>query len=384
MCKLWLLKVNQFFHLHLSIKVLMRHILLSAFIAFSLQSYAQPSRKTENVILITLDGMRWQDVFGGADSSLMKQQDKLKDPKVREKFWRTDLLERRKALFPFLWTTVADKGQIFGNRILGNKVNVTNTMWFSYPGYNEILTGFADDARISSNDKVYNENETVLEYINYQPAFSGKVAAFTSWDVFSYIINDKRSGVFVSAGEMKAERGPLTERELLLNQMMVVTPNMLEGVRLDAFTFYFGLEYMRKNKPRVMYFSFDETDDFAHEGEYAAYLNSARNTDGFLSELYNYLQSDPTYKGKTTMIITTDHGRGGGPVDWRSHGSKVTGADQIWMAIIGPDTPALGEAKTEGQRYQNQIAQTMAALLGLKYESKNATGKVLDGVLISK
>ena len=359
----------------------MRPILLSALIILSFHAFAQPPHKTENVILITFDGMRWQDVFGGADSSLMKQQDKLKDPKVREKFWRTDLSERRKALFPFLWTTVAEKGQIFGNRRLGNKVNVTNQMWFSYPGYNEILTGFADDARISSNDKIYNENETVLEFINYQPAFAGKVAAFTSWDVFPFIINDKRSGVFVSAGEMKAERSPLTEREQLLNQMMAVTPNMLEGVRLDAFTFYFGMEYLKKNKPRVMYFSFDETDDFAHEGEYAAYLNSAHNTDGFLAELYNYLQSDPTYKDKTTLIITTDHGRGGGPVDWRSHGSKVNGADQIWIAVIGPDTPALGEWKSEGQQYQNQVAQTIAALLRLKYESKNATGKVLDGVL---
>jgi predicted AlkP superfamily pyrophosphatase or phosphodiesterase len=272
------------------------------------------------------------------------------------------------------------QGQLLGNRRLDSKVNVTNRMWFSYPGYNEILSGFADDARVTSNDKIYNENETVLEFINHQPAFAGKVAAFTSWDVFPYIINDKRSGVYVSGGEVPASKLPLTDRESLLNQMMPVIPNMLPDVRLDAFTFYYGMEYLKKYKPRVMYFAFDETDDFSHHGEYAAYLNSAHHADGYLSELYTYLQSDPEYKDKTTLIITTDHGRGNGADDWKSHGEQINGADQIWMAILGPDTPALGEVKNT-QHYQNQIAQTMAALLGLRYESKNATGKILDGVM---
>ncbi len=358
----------------------MRYILVFTLLALSICVKAQVSRKTENVILVTLDGVRWQEIFGGADTSLMKFQKELKDPKVREKYWRTDVSERRKALLPFLWTTVATQGQLLGNRRLDSKVNVTNRMWFSYPGYNEILSGFADDVRITSNDKIYNENETVLEFINRHPAFAGKVAAFTSWDVFPYIINDKRSGIYVSAAEMPASIAPLTERERLLNQMMPVTPNMLAEVRLDAFTFYYGMEYLKKFKPRVMYFSFDETDDFSHDGEYAAYLNSAHHTDGFLSELYAYIQSDPTYKDKTTLIVTTDHGRGNGGDDWKSHGIRINGADQIWMAILGPDTPALGEVKGT-QHYQNQIAQTVAALLGLHYESKNATGKILDGVL---
>ena len=71
---------------------------------------------------------------------------------------------------------------------------------------------------------------------------------------------------------------------------MMRIPNPLGDVRLDAFTFYYGLEYMKKNKPRVMYFAFDETDDFAHAGEYAAYLNSAHNTDRLIEELWNFIQ----------------------------------------------------------------------------------------------
>lgn len=333
------------------------------------------AQSSEHVILVTFDGLRWQDVFRGADTSLMKQQKALKDAHVKEKYWRADLAERRKALLPFLWTTVARQGQLHGNRDLGSQANVTNTMWFSYPGYQEILAGFADDARITSNDKMYNPNVTALEYIHQQPGFQGKVAAFTSWDVFPFIINDKRSGIFVSGGEVPAS-GSLTENEKLINRLMASTPNMIPEVRLDAFTFYYGLEYLKKNKPRVLYFSFDETDDFAHSGEYAAYLNSAHKTDQFLAELWDYLQSDPVYKGKTSLIITTDHGRGPGAEDWKSHGAKVNGADEIWIALLGPTVAPTGESR-EGQRYQNQVAATVAECVGLRYTVDGKAGTSL-------
>jgi len=339
------------------------------------------SLKTENIILITLDGMRWQEVFNGGDSSFMRQQKYLKDGKIKQKFWRDDLNERRKSLLPFFWSTLATKGQLYGNRDLGCKVNVSNNQWFSYPGYSEILTGQADNERIHSNDKIYNPNTNVLEFINSQKEFSGKVAAFSSWDVFPYIINDKRSGVMVSGGLVEAKGNNLSEREKTMNQIMMRIPNPLGDVRLDAFTFYYGLEYMKKNRPRVMYFAFDETDDFAHAGEYAAYLNSAHNTDRFIEELWNFIQSDPAYKNKTTMILTCDHGRGTNDEDWKHHGIKINAADQIWMGVIGPDTPGKGEVKGECQYYQNQVAQTMAAFLGLQFKSDKAVGDAMFTML---
>lgn len=250
-----------------------RLLSLSIALFISISLFGQSKQKTQNVVLVTLDGFRWQEVFNGADSSFMRQQQHLKDPKLKEKFWRDNLADRRKALLPFIWNTIAVKGQLYGNRTAGCKVNVTNNQWFSYPGYNEILTGSADNERINSNDKLYNPNTNVLEFINAQPSFNGKVAAFTSWDVFPYIINDKRNSIFVSAGLMEAKGDKLSTVELTLNKLMKTIPNPLGDVRLDAFTFYFGLEYMKRVKPRVMYFAFDETDDFAHAGEYAAYLN---------------------------------------------------------------------------------------------------------------
>ncbi len=357
--------------------------LLLLFVFYASFADAQFGHKTENVVLITLDGYRWQEFFQGADLPLMDQQKNLKDPNVKEKFWRDDVHERRRALAPFIWSTFAENGQLYGNRLVGCKVNVTNNQWFSYPGYNEILTGKADDKRIHSNEKIYNPNLNVLEFINRQAGLEGKVAAFTSWDVFPYIINDKRSGVYVSSGANCIAGDNLNDREKGLNQLINCIPNPLGDIRLDAFTFYFGLEYMKKNKPRVMYFAFDETDDFAHAGEYAAYLNAAHYTDRFIGELWQYLQNDSFYRDKTTLIVTVDHGRGTNQEDWKLHGKKIPQADQIWMAVMGPDTEALGEVTGDHQLYQNQIAKTLAAFLGLQYPDPDC-GATVDQMMAGR
>jgi hypothetical protein len=360
-----------------------KKLLLILMLVTALDVSAQ-TLKTENVILVTLDGFRWQELFNGAEKELMDQQTYLKDPDLRKKFWRETPDERRKVLLPFFWNTIAKEGQLYGNRALGCKVDVSNKMLFSYPGYNEILTGIADDRNVNSNDKKYNPNVNVLEFINSDPRFTGRVAAFSSWDVFPYIINDKRSKVYVSTGVRPVEGENLTERERMMNDIITNLPNPLNDVRLDAFTFYYALEYMKKHKPRVLYLAFDETDDFAHAGEYAAYLNSAHYTDKFIAQLWDYVQHDEHYKGKTTIIISVDHGRGTTAESWKHHGQKIPEASQIWFAVLGPDSLPMGEVKGECQYYQNQIAQTLASFLGMSFNANPGIGLAIPTVLARK
>lgn len=349
--------------------------LLFSIIASS--TYAQ--NKTENVFIITLDGFRWQELYSGADKNLIGDKDYVENTnELSALFWRETPYERRETLMPFFWNVIAKEGQLLGNRVLGSKVNCTNSMWFSYPGYNEILTGIADDARIKSNDKIPNPNETILEFVNKQPSFEGKVAAFGSWDVFPYIINEERSGISVNAGFEKSTDKPLSDREVFLNRLQDEIPSPWGGVRLDAFTHHFALEYMKKHAPKLLYIAYGETDDFAHDGKYDHYLKSAKQTDQFIKEIWEYIQSTPQYKDKTTLIITTDHGRGTEPKNkWKGHGSSISNAGEIWMAAIGPDTPARGEVKS-GQYYQNQVAATVAKLLGLDYKLEGAGKSVKD------
>lgn len=339
------------------------------------------AQKTENVVLITFDGLRWQELFAGADSLLVDDTGYVDNPDALTKeFWHADPLKRREILMPFFWSTLAKQGQLYGNRKYDNKVDCSNSMWFSYPGYNEILTGFADNERINSNDKINNPNVTVLEYLNQQPAYKGKVAAFGSWDVFPFIINAERSGIPVNAGFAKAQNNS-NEREQLLNLLQDQIRGPWGSVRFDAFTHHYAMEELKKNKPKVLFVSFGETDDYAHGGRYDQYLISARQTDAYIAELWNYLQSDPQYKDKTTMIITTDHGRGTQPKStWKSHGINIKGAGEIWMAVIGPDSPALGEVKKSQQLYQNQVARSLAKALGVDY-SESKAGPVIAGAL---
>src|SRR5688500_14030842 len=114
--------------------------------ASSIAAQAVPPPRTQNVILVVTDGVRWQDVFGGADSSFVFGDQRLVGgvtAGVRRKFWRRSAAERREALLPFFWGTIARKGQVFGNRAAGSSVVVTNGLKFSYPGYHEMLAGFA-------------------------------------------------------------------------------------------------------------------------------------------------------------------------------------------------------------------------------------------------
>jgi len=128
--------------------------------------------------------------------------------------------------------------------------------------------------------------------------------------------------------------------------------------------------------------SYGETDDFAHDGKYDQYLNSAAQTDAFINDIWTWVQSHAPYRNATTLIITTDHGRGTQPKDaWKSHGTEINGSDQIWFAVIGPDTTPMGEIKTGGQYYQNQIARTVAAFLGVEYTGEGKAGEAIEQVI---
>lgn len=344
---------------------------------FSLFCISLQAQKTENIVLITLDGLRWQEVFSGADPEILNNEHFTENiKKTSEKFWDEDPIKRREVLMPFIWSKVAKEGLILGNRNTGSKVDITNSYGFSYPGYNEILTGYADK-EINSNDKNYNKNVTFLEYLNKQENYSGQVAAFCTWDVFPFIINDKRSGVSVSAG-VKPKVLTGSQKEGLLNEMLENVPSLASS-RFDFLTYYLAKDYVVAKKPKILFIAFDETDEFAHESKYREYLYAANTIDGFIEDLWNHYQSIEQYKGKTTFIITTDHGRGDAVKEqWTSHGTDVKDCSSIWLAAIGPDIPNLGESKSNFQFYQNQIASTLTELLGYKLETGLQVGPSLE------
>jgi hypothetical protein len=339
--------------------------------------------KTKNVVLITTDGLRWQEVFTGAEQELVnKQHGGVANVKsIEEQFWRETPEERREALLPFFWSKIAREGQIYGNLTKGSSAQITNTMKFSYPGYNEILTGFADP-RINSNAKKPNENFTVLEWLHRKASFDGKVAAYSAWDVTPFIINRERCQFPVMGGWESVPEPDPNPRQQLLNDLIADTtrPNAAEVI--DSLLYQAAREHLLRHKPRVMFIGFLETDAWGHAGRYDNLLTSANAVDRYIQRLWETMQSMVQYRDKTTFIITTDHGRGSGLVDWKNHGQRIEGAENMWMAFLGPDTPPLGERTDCDRVTQSQVAATLAAFLGEDYHAAvPQSGSVIEQVL---
>jgi len=330
---------------------------------------AQP--RTKNVVLITLDGVRWQDLFGGIDSRLMNEKEAGMDKAaaLREKLWSTDARQRRERLMPFFWGKLAPRGVVLGNPDRGSSVKVTNAFRVSYPGYAEILTGRAQDAAIRGNNQIQNPTETVLEFLRRKLKLErSQVALFGSWETFRWIGESRPGSIFINAGFQAAEGREVTPRiaELSRIQFELLTP--WDGARHDHVSFEMALEYLKTAQPRVLYVALDETDDWAHAKRYDRVLETLQLTDRWLEKLWNTLESMPAYRGVTTVVITTDHGRGDTLADFHGHGARVAGADRIWAAMAGPDTPALGEAANTEEYFQRDIAPTMLDLLGIDYK----------------
>jgi hypothetical protein len=232
---------------------------------------------------------------------------------------------------------------------------------------------------VNSNDYKPNPNTTITEFLNQQIKFKNKVVAFGAWNAFDRILNEQRSGVPVSSAfDSPADKKP-TPNQVLINQLLQDSYRPFgQGECLDVFTHYAALECLKTKQPKLLYIAYGETDEWAHEGRYKDYLDAAHMVDKWISDIWAYIQSNPAYKNKTALFITTDHGRGDLiKKEWTSHGSDITGANQIWFAAMGPNIKAKGEVKTAMQLFQEQFAQTMAATLGI-VKSEHPIGKKIE------
>jgi hypothetical protein len=354
--------------------------------AFASTGAAQ-QRKTKNLILVTADGLRWQDLFNGIDPLLMNQKEagmtETGAPELRDRLWKARPEERRMALLPYFWGTMAPSGVVLGNLAKGSSVQVSNRYRVSYPGYSEILTGRAQDEAIRGNDPVQNPTPTLLQLVKDQWKLAKeKAAVFGSWDMFHYIAESRRGEIFINAGYEASTLPADNPRVAELNKLQLQARYMDDSARHDAFTFGLAMEYLKSVQPRLLFVAFDETDDWAHARRYDQVLRSIQFLDGALQALWTWVQGSPAYRDSTTLIVTCDHGRGGTLDDWHGHGQDTQGADQIWIAVFGPDTPHGGEAVNTDSYRQRDIAPTALELLGIGAGSyPGVLGKPIGAVI---
>lgn len=303
-------------------------------------AFAAPARAEEEpryLVFVTIDGYRWQDLFRGADPDLVT------DARYRARY--VDVSDRAQALTPFLLSFAQD-GALIGNRDAGSCARVTNDYWFSYPGYAEMLAG-RPNRRVRYNAAIPNDDVTVLERLS-QAGVS--VSVFAEWAVMRAILNVERSGLplFVTP-DYDAPHDP----------------QVIPAARA-ALT----------DPPRVLWVALGDTDNRAHEGKYEEYLAAATESDNFVREIWEAYQANPRTAGRTTMIVTADHGRGEAANErWRGHGSgrwrhvivpglRHVGSDAIFIAARGPGVAAAPQYNAGNCASVSQIAATLLAVLG--------------------
>lgn len=325
-----------------------------------------------NVILITLDGARLQEIFGGLDLDVLKSRLK-KDQQVETtpaytRYWAATAEERRAKVMPFFWTEwLAKHGSIAGNRARGSRFGITNRHRFSYPGYAEILTGEPHDAVIDSNDNRRYPFPTLLDVLKRRLSLSREqVAVFGSWETFNWIASRDEDSFVVNAGyEAFAGIGPEAAR---LSREQFEAQTGWDSVRHDMYTFRLALAHLKAARPRVVYLALGETDDWAHDERYDRVLQTLERTDAWFKELWTWLQSDAQYRDNTSILVTVDHGRGRTSTDWSKHGDDIDGAQETWLAAIGPDWPRRGEWTSAPDAFSNQVAATLARTLGVSLQ----------------
>ena len=341
--------------------------------AASLQATAATPmpRAAERLIVVSFDGVRTQEMFGGLDRALFQsilQKRPVEAHPAYKAYWAETPEARRARLMPFVWNELlARHGGIVGNHERGSVMRLGNRHRFSYPGYAELMLGVPHDDVIDSNDNRRYPYETVLQFLRRSLAVPREqVALFGSWEVFQSIAASRDDDVFTNAG---LERYDVSDDLRVLGDTIAQMPPGWGSARYDYLTFRFGMAHLARHRPMVQWFAFNDTDEYAHDGSYPHVLDHLHRIDGWLRELWTWLQQDESYRGRTALALVTDHGRGLTRTDWSSHGKDVEGAQFVWSAFAVPGWQARGEQTGHPPLSQSQVAATLAAILGYDWRS---------------
>lgn len=348
----------------------MKNLFLTAIILTIFFNYSYSQEKTSpNVIVIMTDGVRWQDIYLGLDTSISNNSRNIKNSKgIIKDFYDDNFKESRKKLMPFFWNKLEKIGELHGNRILGSKIDVSNPYWFSYPGYSELLTGKVDTL-INSNDYIANPNINFFEYLNSQNQYSKRVVAFGAWNAFDRILNETRSKIPVINGFDNYSNYSKSPNAQLLTQMSQNSFKVFGDSEIqDVFIHYQAMDYLKYYQPKALFISYGETDEFAHSGSYQNYIYALNRFDSYVEEIWDFVQSSPEYKDNTIILITTDHGRGDLDKNkWTSHGKSVLDSHQTWYVIFGKDITGIGEINFDEQLYNEDLIHILAQKIGLDF-----------------
>lgn len=300
--------------------------------------------RTEAVVLVTIDGVRWQEIFEGVDGALAPRRPA---PDV---------------LLPNLRRLFFDEGTVIGDPRFAGGIEGSAPRHMSMPGYVEIATGAG--TACADNDCRPALGETIADAVAAAPDDHG-AAVFGSWSEIARAAAARPDRLFVQTGAAPGQPGrPLGGGEAYL---------------ADNVTAAQALTYLHSKRPRFLWVALGDTDEWAHAGDYGQYLASLQAADRFLADLSATLATMGDRGAHTAILVTADHGRDPG---FRDHGGPPSAA--VWLLARGPTIPKRGAIPTSRKRQLRDVAPTMRALLGLPARACEACGTPIDELLAAR
>lgn len=285
------------------------------------------------IVLVTIDGARWQEMFDGSDSSLSP------GPK-----------RSPRELVPNLDRLARERGAAVGAPGRG-LIRATGPNFVSLPGYTEILTGRAP---IGCQDNTC-ATIRVPTLLDDAHAAGAKVAAFGSWEMLDRAVSSRPGSFMVSCGRL-GDPG--------------IDPWPGSGdFRPDRLTAAAALRHLEEQRPDVLYVGLGEPDEYGHHGDYAGYLRALAYADAFVGRVFQTLDRMGSRGASTHVFVTADHGRAR---DFKNHGGGAPESARVWLFASGPSITARGRVTSTAERHLADIAPTLRSVLGLTPDGDRA------------
>lgn len=324
------LKREFFMLIRLLITVILEVFFCSASLAVS--DTPSISDKINRVIYITLDGVRWQDVY----------------------------LDHSR--FPKFWKKYASKAVMYGTP-LGSTTLHTASVPVSLPSYQSQMAGSVQPC--ADNHCGMIQVETLPERLIHRLHLPKKnVATFSSWPEIGYAVEHIPGTTYSNTGN-KSVKDPDSHRPdsvmAILNQKQRY--DHPEGQnRYDKYTFAQAWHYFVTYDPRFIWIALDDADEAAHSGDIQAYHRALSYYDELLDIVLSHLKAQGIDK-ETLVIITTDHGRGIGR-NWTEHGLDFPESRQIWGFVMNGQLVHATQDEKRGGYSLLSIRPTVERTLG--------------------
>jgi len=302
--------------------------------------------QTRNVIVVTVDGVRWQEVFGGVDPD-----------RARKAGFRAWEITGARELLPNLHRYFVDDGVVIGAH---GEMVASGPNYVSLPGYREIFTGHPSSTCTSNFCGAISEN-TLLDELRAGGLRTDEIAVVTSWPTIERAAARDPRGITISAGRHGGVTRDHARMSFLFDEAASASayPGWFD-YRPDRYTGEIALQYLAAQRPRFLFVGLGDTDEYAHRGNYRGYVASLRAADRFVGELVALLATMGEYGASTTILVTTDHGRAAGFV---SHGNADSA--RVWMMATGGSIPSRGTVDIRQTVRLSNLAPTIRALMSV-------------------